>query len=93
MIAQREPKSQGAEAAREFQRFFKECETLDWIVGQRLGIFPCVRECGMCSIHVTVQQAATVQRLIKPFMRIEGKRVGEIEASEFLGAAIAANAP
>ena len=39
----------------------------------------------MCSIHVTVQQAATVQRLIKPFMRIERKRVGEIEASEFFG--------
>src|SRR5579884_874310 len=85
VITQRQPQLQRAKAAREFDGLIKKCEALDGILTERLGVIACMRKRPARCFGIAEEEAAAIERLIEPLVRIEGKRVGEVEGGEFFG--------
>src|SRR5205807_1924268 len=53
--SQRKPKLQRAEAAREFRRFFKKCESLDRVRAELLGVSPGASESFSSDLGIAIK--------------------------------------
>src|SRR5581483_8823090 len=93
VVAQRQPQLQRAEAPRKFQRLFKKREPFDWIFTQGTRIFTGMTEGRAGILRIAKKQAAAVQRLVQPFMRVERYESARSRPANFAGIARAASAP
>ena len=85
VVAQREPRLECAEAPRQLERLLEEGEPLHRVLEQRPGVVAGVRERRLRCPGVSIEQAATVERLVQPLVRVEGDGVGEPHPLEGLG--------
>ncbi len=86
VILQGQPELQRPKTAGKLDRFVEEGEGLAGILVEDFYIVAAVGEGFARRIALAVKQAAAIDRLVKPFMRIERDRVGKIEPVELFPA-------
>src|ERR1041384_1669920 len=82
VIAHRQPDLECTKTPRQLHRFFEKAEALDRIRGKRLSIIPAMGKRAVRVRRIAEEQAAAIQRLIEPFMGIEGKRVCTLQTAK-----------
>ena len=84
VVAEREPELQRAKTAGKLHGLFEEGESFDRIGTELLCIVAGISEGLAGNVDIAVEETSAIERLIKPLVRIERKRIGFRQAPEFV---------
>ena len=85
VILQRQPELERAEAPRQLHRLLEKGEPLHRFVAEHAHIVAAVREGRAGHCRIPIEQAAAVDRLVQPFVRIERQRIGLLQPAKLFG--------
>src|SRR4030095_4596786 len=72
---QRQPKLQGTKPSGEFHGLFEKREAFDGVSRELFGVVSGIGEGATSNVDIAMQKAAAVQRLVKPFVRVQRERI------------------